>query len=128
MRDDLAGLTRILTGCLKKFVLADSLALFALNPQNAVQTASAAWMWLLLLAYALRIYFDFAGYTDIALGLARLVGLQLPENFDRPYLKQNLTAFWNSWHITLSQWFRTLRLLPVHPLAAHARRASCPPG
>ncbi len=112
LRDDLAGMTRILTGCVKKFVLADSLALFALNAQNAVQTASASWMWLLLFAYALRIYFDFAGYTDIAMGLARLVGIQLPENFDRPYLKQSLTAFWNSWHITLSQWFRAYVFFP----------------
>lgn len=112
LRDDLAGLRRILTGCVKKFVLADSLAVFALNAQNASQTSSTGWMWLLLLAYTLRIYFDFAGYTDIAIGLARLVGINLPENFDRPYLKQNLTAFWNSWHITLSQWFRSYIFFP----------------
>jgi D-alanyl-lipoteichoic acid acyltransferase DltB (MBOAT superfamily) len=112
LRDDLAGLTRILTGCLKKFVLADSLAVFALNAQNASQTSSTGWMWLLLLAYSLRIYFDFAGYSDIAIGMARLVGIRLPENFDYPYLKQNLTAFWNSWHITLSQWFRSYVFYP----------------
>jgi alginate O-acetyltransferase complex protein AlgI len=112
LRDDLAGLTRILTGCFKKFVLADSLAVFALSAQNAAQTSSPGWLWLLLLAYSLRIYFDFAGYTDIAIGLARLVGIRLPENFDRPYLKQNLTSFWNSWHITLSQWFRSYVFFP----------------
>jgi D-alanyl-lipoteichoic acid acyltransferase DltB (MBOAT superfamily) len=113
LREDLAGLTRILTGCVKKFVLADSLAVFSLNAQNAVQTSSAGWLWLLLFAYALRIYLDFAGYTDIAIGLARLVGIRLPENFDRPYLKQNLTAFWNNWHITLSQWFRSYIFFPL---------------
>ena len=107
-----AGLTRILTGCFKKFVLADSLAIFALNAQNAAQTTSTGWLWLLLLAYSLRIYFDFAGYSDIAIGMARLAGISLPENFDRPYLKQNLTAFWNSWHITLSQWFRSYIFYP----------------
>jgi D-alanyl-lipoteichoic acid acyltransferase DltB (MBOAT superfamily) len=112
LRDDLAGLTRILTGCFKKFVLADSLAVFALSAQNAAQISSPGWLWLLLLAYSLRIYYDFAGYTDIAIGLARLVGIHLPENFDRPYLKQNLTAFWNSWHITLSQWFRSYVFFP----------------
>ena len=100
------GGTRILVGLFKKFVVADGLALIALNSQNAVQVTSTLWMWVLLYAYALRIYFDFAGYTDIALGLARWVGIRLPENFDRPYLKQNLTAFWNSWHMTLAQWFR----------------------
>jgi len=111
--DDLSGLARILTGCVKKFVLADNLAIVALNAQNALQTRSAGWMWLLLLAYALRIYWYFAGYSDIAIGLARLVGIGLPENFDRPYLKPNLTAFWNSWHITLSQWFRAYIFFPL---------------
>ncbi len=113
LRDDLTGLTRILTGCLKKFVLADSLAVFALSAQNATQTSSTGWMWLLLLAFSLRIYFDFAGYSDIAIGIARLVGIGLPENFDHPYLKQNLTAFWNSWHITLAQWFRSYIFYPL---------------
>jgi D-alanyl-lipoteichoic acid acyltransferase DltB (MBOAT superfamily) len=101
-----AGLQRILTGVFEKFVLADSLALFALNGQNAAQVTSSAWAWALLYAYALRIYFDFSGYTDIALGLGQLVGINLPENFSVPYRKTNLTAFWNSWHITLAQWFR----------------------
>jgi len=113
LREDLAGLIRILTGCLKKFVLADSLAVFALSAQNAFQTSSTGWMWLLLLAYSLRIYLDFSGYSDIAIGTARLVGMRLPENFDHPYLKQNLTAFWNSWHITLSLWFRSYVFYPL---------------
>ena len=109
----LAGGQRILWGVFKKFVLADSLALIALNSQNAVQVQSATWAWILLYAYALRIYFDFSGYTDIAIGLARLMGISLPENFERPYLKQNLTTFWNSWHITLAQWFRSYFFNPV---------------
>ena len=112
-RDTVAGLQRILIGMFKKFVLADSLALIALSPQNAGQTASPFWMWVLLLSYTLRIYFDFSGYTDIAIGLGRLMGFHLPENFDRPYLKQNLTAFWNSWHMTLAQWFRTYVFNPL---------------
>ncbi len=112
LRNEITGLWRILSGCFKKFVLADGLALFALSAQNATQTQTAAWMWLLLLAYTLRIYYDFAGYSDIAIGMGRLVGISLPENFDRPYLKPNLTAFWNSWHITLSQWFRSYIFFP----------------
>lgn len=108
-----AGLQRILIGTFKKFVLADSLAVFALSPQNALQTTSAGWMWVLLLGYTLRIYFDFSGYTDIAIGIGRLMGFHLPENFDRPYLKQSLTAFWNSWHMTLAQWLRTYFFNPL---------------
>ena len=125
VRDDINGLWRILNGCFKKFVLADGLALFALNAQNASQTHTTAWMWVLLLAYTLRIYFDFAGYTDVAIGIARLVGINLPENFNRPYLKQNLTAFWNSWHITLSQWFRSYIFFPL-TRALRTRAGSTP--
>ncbi len=70
-------------------------------------------MWILLYAYSLRIYFDFSGYTDIAIGLGKLLGVQLPENFDAPYLKPNLTQFWNSWHMTLTQWFRSYFFNPL---------------
>lgn len=111
--DTIAGLQRILVGMFMKFVLADSLALFALSPQNAAQTTSTGWMWVLLFGYTLRIYFDFAGYTDIAIGMGRLIGFHLPENFDRPYRKPNLTAFWNSWHMTLAQWFRAYFFNPL---------------
>jgi D-alanyl-lipoteichoic acid acyltransferase DltB (MBOAT superfamily) len=106
-KNTIAGLQRILIGTFKKVVLADSLALFALNSQNAAQTSSTLWMWVLLLAYSLRIYLDFSGYTDIALGVSICMGISLPENFDRPYTKRNLTAFWNSWHMTLAGWFRS---------------------
>jgi D-alanyl-lipoteichoic acid acyltransferase DltB (MBOAT superfamily) len=70
-------------------------------------------MWLLLYCYSLRIYFDFSGYTDIAIGLGRLLGVRLPENFASPYLKPNLTQFWNSWHMTLTQWFRSYFFNPL---------------
>ncbi len=107
------GIWRILWGIFKKFALADTLALIALNDTNANQIASPGWMWLFLYAYSFRIYLDFSGYTDIAIGLGSLIGLKLPENFDRPYLKSNLTAFWNSWHITLALWFRAYFFNPV---------------
>jgi alginate O-acetyltransferase complex protein AlgI len=111
--DRIEGLWRIFSGVFKKFVLADGLALLALNSQNAVQVHSTGWGWLILYAYALRIFLDFSGYTDIAVGLARLASFHLPENFDRPYLKTNLTSFWNSWHITLAQWFRAYYFNPL---------------
>jgi D-alanyl-lipoteichoic acid acyltransferase DltB (MBOAT superfamily) len=119
----IAGVQRIVVGVFKKFALADSLAVIALDPQNAAQTTSSFWMWILLISYGLRIYFDFAGYTDIAIGLGKVMGFKLPENFDRPYLKQNLTAFWNSWHITLAQWFRAYYFNPLtRNLRTHTQR------
>jgi D-alanyl-lipoteichoic acid acyltransferase DltB (MBOAT superfamily) len=100
------GARRILIGLVKKLAIADTLALIALNADNAAQLRPGGWVWVMLYAYAFRIYFDFGGYSDIAIGLGRMLGVKLPENFDRPYLKSNLTQFWNSWHMSLSQWFR----------------------
>jgi alginate O-acetyltransferase complex protein AlgI len=97
---------RIASGLFKKFVIADSLALFALNATAAAQTDSAPALWLMLYAYAFRLLFDFSGYTDIAIGVGMLFGVQLPENFDRPYARSHIAAFWQSWHMTLSSWAR----------------------
>jgi alginate O-acetyltransferase complex protein AlgI len=104
---------RLFLGLFKKFAVADTLALVALNATNAVQVHTAGWAWMLLYAYAFQIYFDFSGYTDIAIGLGRLLGIKLPENFKAPYLKPNLTQFWNNWHMTLTQWFRAYFFNPV---------------
>jgi D-alanyl-lipoteichoic acid acyltransferase DltB (MBOAT superfamily) len=104
---------RLALGLFMKFVMADSLAFFALNAANAHQINSSLWMWVVLIAYSFRIYFDFAGYTHIAIGIGMLFGVVLPENFDRPYLKPNITAFWNSWHLTLAQWFRSYYFNPI---------------
>jgi len=106
------GGQRLLLGLLKKFAIADTLGLIALSPQNAIQIHSLGWMWFVLYAYSLQIYFDFSGYTDIAIGLGRLLGIRLPENFYSPYLKNNITQFWNNWHITLTQWFRAYFFFP----------------
>jgi D-alanyl-lipoteichoic acid acyltransferase DltB (MBOAT superfamily) len=104
--ETLAAGQRIVIGLFKKFVIADALAIIALNDSLAVQVHTTGWMWIHLYAYAFQIYFDFSGYTDIAIGIARLVGIKLPENFAAPYTKPNLTQFWNSWHMTLTQWIR----------------------
>ncbi len=104
---------RFFMGMFKKFVIADALSWIAINDLLARDTNSVGWMWLLLYAYSLRIYFDFSGYTDIAIGLGRLLGVRLPENFSSPYLKSNLTQFWNSWHMTLTQWFRSYFFNPL---------------
>lgn len=107
------GGVRLVQGLFKKFVVADLLALIALNATNAAQVEGALWQWVLLYAFAFQIYFDFSGYTDFAIGLGLLLGVRLPENFEAPYLKPNLTTFWNSWHMTLAQWFRAYFFNPV---------------
>jgi D-alanyl-lipoteichoic acid acyltransferase DltB (MBOAT superfamily) len=116
------GGRRLVLGLFKKFVLADLLALFALNPANASQIRSAGWMWVSLYAYTLQIFLDFSGYTDIALGIARWLGFSLPENFRSPYLKPSLTQFWNNWHITLTQWFRAYFFNPLARALRSARK------
>ncbi|MGE5377939.1 MAG: MBOAT family O-acyltransferase [Bacteroidota bacterium] len=109
----LDGGERFFIGLFKKFVLADGLAWIALNQTFVTDIQSTAWLWVLLYAYSLQIYFDFSGYTDIAIGLGRFLGVRLPENFNAPYLKPNLTHFWSAWHMTLTQWFRSYYFNPV---------------
>lgn len=104
---------RLALGLFRKFILADSLALIALSGTNASQVQSTGWMWLLLIAFSFQIYLDFAGYTDIAIATGNLLGFQLPENFNRPYFKPNITQFWNNWHMTLTQWFRSYFFFPL---------------
>jgi len=111
--DWLEGGQRIACGLFRKFILADSLAIIAINPISAMQVNQTPWMWVMVYAYAFRLYLDFSGYTDIAIGISRLMGIQLPENFKKPYLSENVTVFWNRWHITLTQWFRTYYFNPV---------------
>jgi D-alanyl-lipoteichoic acid acyltransferase DltB (MBOAT superfamily) len=108
------GSWRILLGMFKKFVIADSLAQgMALTAANAEQVSAGPYLWLLLYGYAFRLYFDFAGYTDIAIGIGILFGVRMPENFRRPYLRTSLAAFWQSWHITLSNWVRFYVFSPL---------------
>ena len=107
------GCTRIGIGIFKKFVIADTLAQgMALDATLAAQAEHRFGLWLLLYGYALRLYFDFAGYTDIAIGIGILFGIKLPENFRHPYTRTSITEFWQSWHITLSDWVRTYVFSP----------------
>lgn len=114
---------RLTVGLFKKFVLADGLAWLSITDALVGQTRSGGWLWLFLYAYTLRIYFDFSGYTDIAIGVARLMGIRLPENFAAPFLKSNLTQFWNSWHMTLTQWFRSYFFNPFTRFLRTGRRS-----
>ncbi len=112
--------TRLVLGLFKKLVLADLLAVIALNDVLVENVRRPGWMWLFLYAYAFRIFLDFSGYTDIAIAMGRLLGVRLPENFAAPYLKPNIALFWNSWHISLTQWFRSY---VFNPLARRLRGA-----
>jgi alginate O-acetyltransferase complex protein AlgI len=69
--------------------------------------------WVGVLAYTVQIYFDFSGYSDMAIGLARMFGLRFPENFNRPYSAVSMTDFWRRWHMTLSRWFRDYVYIPL---------------
>lgn len=111
--DLLTSGTRITRGLLYKFIIADSLALVAFDADSIQAVNSSFWMLIIIYCYALRLYFDFSGYTDLAIGIAMLMGIRIPENFDHPYRSTNLTLFWNRWHITLTQWFRTYYFNPV---------------
>ena len=114
LADDLyAGAGQIALGLFHKFILADGLAKMALSAQNSGQFIHSGWAWAALFAYALQIYFDFCGYSEIAVGLGMLFGLHLPKNFDHPYLKPDLTKFWSCWHMTLTQWIRSYVFNPL---------------
>lgn len=117
--------SRLAGGLFRKFVLADLLSRAALNTATAAD-ASGPWLWGMVYAYAFMIYFDFSGYTSLAIGMGRLLGVRLPENFAAPYLKPNLTLFWNSWHITLTQWFRAYFFNPVLRWLRHPGRGIPP--
>ncbi len=107
------GLWRILAGAVKKFVIADFLARLPLDLAQYPKSTPWPILWLVLYGYGFWLYFDFAGYTDMAIGVARLIGFQLPENFDAPYLKTNLARFWQAWHMTLSFWARDYVFFPL---------------
>jgi alginate O-acetyltransferase complex protein AlgI len=108
-----SGIRLIVTGLFKKVVIADQLALLsdsAFGP-NGGHAGIASMIG--IYAFTLQIYFDFAGYTDIARGIAGLFGIRLSENFDSPYLAANIQDFWRRWHITFSTWLRDYLFLPM---------------
>ena len=113
--DDVAeGLFRFCLGLGKKLILADTMgtvadSVFAL-PANEL-TAGVAWFG--VIAYSLQIFFDFSGYSDMAIGLGRIFGFRFPENFNQPYRAQSITEFWRRWHMTLSRWFRDYVYIPL---------------
>jgi alginate O-acetyltransferase complex protein AlgI len=117
------GALRVLLGLAKKLCVADVLALFVAERPDV---RSAAHAWLVLLSFTFQIYFDFSAYTDVAVGFSRMLGISLPENFNRPYLAPNIREFWNRWHITLSTWVRDYVFLPAGRGLFRTRLRSAP--
>lgn len=101
------GLQRFIRGLAKKVIIANNVAIIpTIVYAGEAQTYGSAMYWLAAVGYALQIYFDFAGYSDMAIGLGRMFGFHFLENFNYPYIAKSITDFWRRWHISLSSWFR----------------------
>jgi len=108
-----AGAQFILRGLLKKLVLADNAAIMVDQIYNSPSMFSPGTVWIAIFAYSVQIFCDFSGYTDMAIGIARVFGFVLPDNFNLPYSAQSFTEFWRRWHISLSAWLRDYLYIPL---------------
>lgn len=109
-----SGIERFILGLAKKMLLANTFAEVADTLFNApVSSITVAAAWLGIVAYTLQIYFDFSGYSDMAIGLGRLIGFDFKENFNYPYTARSMQDFWRRWHISLSSWFRDYVYVPL---------------
>ena len=107
-----SGARRFAVGLAKKVLLADSLAAIG-TAWRATAQPSVLFAWLYAVSFLLQIYFDFSGYSDMAIGLGRLFGFSFPENFNYPYISASITEFWRRWHISLGTWFRDYLYIPL---------------
>ena len=108
------GIKRLVLGLAKKALIADQLALiYARVTSVPAATLPAPALVLGYLAYMMQLYFDFSGYSDMAIGIGSFFGLELPENFDYPYLARSIGEYWRRWHISLSGWFRDYVYIPL---------------
>lgn len=115
-------LERFIIGLSKKVIIADSLgAMITIIGNGDMDVISA---WLVTLMYSLRIYFDFSGYSDIAIGLARFMGMEIAENFSFPYCSTSISEFWRRWHISLGAWFKEYVYIPLGG-NRHGERRTC---
>jgi len=108
-----SGLFLLAIGLVKKVLIADTFAPIADAGFGAAATLSAPAAWIAVLAYTMQIYFDFSGYTDMALGAARMFNIRMPINFDSPYRSTDIREFWHRWHITLSRFLREYLYIPL---------------
>ena len=106
------GAARFMQGFVKKVFIADSIAPLA-NHAFALADPTTGDAWLGAIAYTLQLYFDFSGYSDMAIGLGLMIGFRFLENFNQPYISQSITEFWRRWHISLSSWLRDYLYVPL---------------
>jgi len=112
--DKLMGFIRFSIGLAKKVLIANVMGEQADIIMNGdISTLSTGAAWIGILAYTFQIYFDFSGYSDMAIGLGRMMGFKFPENFNNPYVSQSITEFWRRWHITLGSWMRDYLYIPL---------------
>ncbi|MEI6340097.1 MAG: MBOAT family O-acyltransferase [Verrucomicrobiota bacterium] len=111
-RDVMSGMIQFAFGCGKKLI-ADNLTLWLNHTQNRFVDLPLAERWLVFIAIGFRILLDFSGYSDMAIGLARMMGISIPANFNWPYLATNIRDFWHRWHISLSTWIRDYIYIPL---------------
>ncbi len=111
--DRLIGFYRFAIGLRKKVLIANIIGaeadrIFALNPMEL--NSSVAWIG--ILAYTFQIYFDFSGYSDMAIGIGKMIGFRFPENFNNPYTSTSISEFWRRWHMTLGMWMKEYLYIP----------------
>ena len=106
------GVRRFTVGFAKKILLANQFGALA-SIYKSTQDASVLFVWLYALAFLLQVYFDFSGYSDMAIGLGRILGFHFPENFNYPYISASITEFWRRWHMSLGSWFRDYLYIPL---------------
>ncbi len=107
------GFGRFAAGLAKKVLLADAMGRLWSQMNGNFAQAGAIGAWVGLLAFSFQIFFDFSGYSDMAIGLGHMMGFTMPENFDRPYRARTLTEFWRRWHMTLTDWFKAYVYIPL---------------
>ena len=106
------GLRRFIVGLAKKIIIADNLAFFLTLFRSSTEK-SLLFYWMYAFGFALNLYFDFSGYSDMAIGLGKIFGFQFLENFDHPYMSKSVTEFWRRWHMSLGSWFRDYVYIPL---------------
>jgi len=110
----LSGFYRFCIGLAKKVLIANTMAriadtVFAMD----IDRVDSGYAWVGMLSYTFQIYFDFSGYSDMAIGIGKMIGFKFPENFDNPYNSQSITEFWRRWHMTLGNWMRNYLYIPL---------------
>ena len=114
VHDFAAGILRFVCGLAKKILIGDALAAgYRYFREGGAVQPTVLGAWLIVILYSLHLYYDFSGYSDMAIGLGRMFGFSFPENFNYPYISRSITEFWRRWHISLSSWFREYVYIPL---------------